>query len=100
MIVIAWLVPSVMVVICLLTGELETLFSSPNKLENILYTNLKLNNAIFRGTVIPYIVYVFQHYYYTIIVNTMFFALFSTLILLSKMQHIGVKILLLIPPPP
>ena len=54
MVLCAWLVPTFMVLICLLTGDVKTLFTSPNELENVIYTNLRLNNAIFRGTVIPY----------------------------------------------
>ena len=55
MVSIAWLVPLLLVAICFRTGDRETLFTSPNELENVIYTNLRLNNSIVRGNVIPYV---------------------------------------------
>ena len=61
MVSIAWLIPLIMVAICFRMGDPETLFTSPNKLENVNYTNLRLNNSIVRGTVIPFFLPFFEN---------------------------------------
>lgn len=50
----AWLIPILATVVALATGDKESLFTSPNEIENVIYINLKLNLGIFRGPVISY----------------------------------------------
>ena len=55
LVIIAWVSPFIMVSLCMLIGDPETLFTSPNQLEteNVIYINLKVNNSLFRGNVKP-----------------------------------------------